>query len=222
MAKQVTDSNLAAAAALVAAASIHARARKGGAVVVAIDGRSGAGKSTLAGAVAEIVGAAVVPSDDFFAAEVPSSEWDRLSPAERVQDAIDWRRLRREAIEPLLAGKPARWRAFDFSARRPDGSYRLAAELRECAAASVILLDGAYSSRPELADLISLSVLVEAPAPVREARLRAREEDAFLREWHERWDAAEAHYFEQVRHRSSFDLIFSAGAEARPQSRPIM
>jgi uridine kinase len=198
-----------AAAVLVAAAASHALARMGGAVVVAIDGRGGAGKSTLAGAVAEIVGAAVVPSDDFFAAEIPASEWDRRSPAERAGDAIDWKRLRQEALEPLLAGKPARWRSFDFRARRPDGSYPASAELTACVPAPVILLDGAYSSRPELADLVSLSVLVEAPAPVREARLRAREEDAFLREWHERWDPAEAHYFEQVRPRSSFDLIVS-------------
>jgi uridine kinase len=200
------------AAALVAAGSTRALTRKGGPVVVAIDGASGAGKSSLASAVAGIIVATVVPSDDFFATGIPSAAWDRRSPADRVRDAIDWRRLRQEALEPLLAGEPARWKAFDFTAQRPDGSYPVASEFTECAAAPVILLDGAYSSRPELADLISLSVLVEVSAGVREARLRAREEAAFLREWHERWDAAEAYYFEKVRPRSSFDLVVSLSA----------
>lgn len=202
---------MAAAAALVAAASSHALLRRGGPVAVAIDGASGAGKSSLALAVAGIVGASVVASDDFFAAEIPSSAWDRRTAADRVRDALDWKRLRAEALEPLLAGQPARWRSFDFASRRSDGSYPRAAQWTECAAAPVILVDGAYTSRPELLDLLALTVLVEAPAALRESRLRAREAAKFLEEWHERWDPAEAYYFGQMRPRSSFDLIVSTG-----------
>jgi uridine kinase len=203
------DKQSTAAATLIAAAATHALARKGSPVLVAMDGQSGAGKSTLAAAVAGIVGAAIVPSDDFFAAGITAAAWDARSPAERARDALDWKRLRREALEPLLAGEPARWQAFDFDSQLPDGSYPLAGELTERAPAAIILLDGAYASRPELSDLISLSVLVEAPAEVREARLRGREEGGFLGEWHERWDSAEAYYFRQVRPRASFDLIVS-------------
>src|SRR5262249_39136667 len=139
-----------AAATLIAAAATHALARKGAPVLVAIDGPSGSGKSSLAAAAAEIVGGAVVPSDDFFAAEITAAQWKERSAAERARDALDWKRLRREALEPLLAGKPARWRAFDFDTQRPDGSYPPAGEFTERSPAPVILLDGAYSSRPEL------------------------------------------------------------------------
>jgi uridine kinase len=38
-------------------------------LVVAIDGRSGSGKSTVADALAQAIGAVVVPCDDFFAAD---------------------------------------------------------------------------------------------------------------------------------------------------------
>ena len=73
--------------------------------------------------------------------------------------------------------------------------------------APVIILDGAYSARPELADLIDLAVLVEAPAAVRQERLAAREEAHFLEEWHTRWNQAEDYYFSLVRPPASFDLI---------------
>src|SRR5207245_216626 len=95
-------------------------------LVVAIDGRSGSGKSTVAEAVARAIDAVIVPCDDFFAAGVSDAEWDRRTPAQRAADAIDWRRLKREALEPLRTGRPARWHAFDFSAGpRRDGTYPL-------------------------------------------------------------------------------------------------
>ena len=40
--------------------------------------------------------------------------WEARDPAVRAADAIDWRRLRTEVLEPLIAGQPARWHAFDY------------------------------------------------------------------------------------------------------------
>src|SRR5439155_548803 len=143
---------------------------------VAIDGRSGSGKSTVAEAVARAIDAVIVPCDDFFAAGVSDAEWDRRTPAQRAADAIDWRRLKREALEPLRTGRPARWHAFDFSAGpRRDGTYPLQRTPTERGPKPVVLLDGAYSARPELADVVDLTVLVEAAPTTRETRLAARE-----------------------------------------------
>jgi uridine kinase len=80
---------------------------------------------------------------------------------------------------------------------------------------TLIVLEGAYSCRPELADLIDVSVLVDVPVEVRHGRLAARAEKyhglvkakKFLDSWHSRWDAAEEYYLTQVRPRSSFDLV---------------
>jgi len=189
-------------------AAIRARSVGTQVLVVAIDGRSGAGKSTVAEAVARAVDAAVVPCDDFFAASLSDADWDRRTPEQRAADAIDWRRLRREVIEPLRSGRSARWQAFDFLAgTRPDGTYPPKATPTTLAAKPVVLLDGAYSARPELEDVVDLSVLVEASASTRETRLSAREAEDFLRQWHARWDAAEEHYFRVVRPLSSFDLV---------------
>src|SRR5207245_1859814 len=72
-------------------------------ILIALDGASGTGKSVLAALVAEVLGASVIPSDDFFAAEITDAEWEARSPIERATDAIDWRRLRRDALQPLRA-----------------------------------------------------------------------------------------------------------------------
>lgn len=179
-----------------------------GPIVVAIDGPSGAGKSTIAAALAQVLPATVVPSDDFFAAEITAAGWEARSAEERARDAIDWRRLRRLAIGPLRAGRAAIWHPFDFEAgERPDGSYTMAATTVRREPAQLILVEGAYCSRPELADLVDLTVLVDTPADVRRTRLAAREESEFLAAWHRRWDAAEAHYFTTVRPPSTFDFV---------------
>jgi para-aminobenzoate synthetase len=177
-------------------------------LLVAFDGASGTGKSTLAALVAARLGATLVPSDDFFSAQLTDADWDARSPAERATDAIDWRRLRAEALEPLLAGRPARWFPFDFSAgARPDGTYGFStwAEVRE--PKPVVVVEGAYSCRPELADLIDWSVLVDVPVEVRRRRLARREDARFLAAWHARWDAAEHWYFSHVRPESAFDRV---------------
>jgi para-aminobenzoate synthetase len=181
-------------------------------LLVAIDGPSGSGKSSLAQLISAELGAALIPSDDFFAANLTDADWEARTPAARAADAIDWRRLRAEALEPLLAGRPAQWHPFDFEAGlRPDGTYPMCAASTQREPAAVIVLDGAYSTRPELADLIDLAVLVDAPVAVRRQRLAAREELQFLAAWHARWDAAEAYYFAQVRPRASFDRVITIG-----------
>jgi len=71
----------------------------------------------------------------------------------------------------------------------------------------VIVLEGAYSCHPNIADLIDLSVLVDSPVNVCHERLAAREDREFLHSWHNRWDAAEDYYFTKVRPKCFFDLV---------------
>jgi len=72
----------------------------------------------------------------------------------------------------------------------------------------VIVLEGAYSASPPLADLIDLRVLVNVPVRERHRRLDERERDkSFLQRWHLLWDAVEEYYFSEVMPESAFDLI---------------
>lgn len=90
-------------------------------------------------------------------------------------------------------------REFDAAVLETDDFY--------AGSASVIVLDGVYSARPELADRVDLAVLVTLPEAMRRERLLAREGKEFMDAWHARWDVAEHHYFTEVRPRESFDLV---------------
>ena len=181
-------------------------------LLVALDGGSGSGKSTLGWLLKDALDAALVQSDDFFSAHIPDGEWDVRTVVEKFRDGINWRRLRTEALEPLLAGQTARWHPFDFVAGlRPDGTYGMQSSTVACEPAEVIIVEGAHTARPELADLVDLAVLVDAPLAVRHARIAAREDPDFLAQWHTRWDAVEDYYLNQVRPADSYDLVVYNG-----------
>lgn len=178
-------------------------------LLVALDGGSGSGKTTLSCWLEQSLPDAVrMPSDDFYAAHVTDAEWDAMDAAERARRGIEWKRLREGVLEPLLAGRPGKWRRFDWeSGMRADGSWGMRPEWCVLEPAAVLLLDGAYSARPELADLVDFAVLVETPLAARHRRLDAREAADFLAGWHARWDPAEALYFGSVRPPEAFDWI---------------
>lgn len=108
-------------------------------ILIALDGRSGVGKSTLAKSIAQDVSGVIVSGDDFFLGG-SDSEWDTRRTEAKVADCIDWKRLRKEALEPLLAGNLAHWHPFDFAS-----GVGLSKRVIQCDPASVIILDGAYS-----------------------------------------------------------------------------
>lgn len=168
-------------------------------LVVAVDGASAAGTSTLAATVGRRLSAGVVAGDDFYR-DLPDERRRALTPAEGVDLYFDWQRLRREALEPLRAGRAARYRPFDWRA-----GAGLAEQVVEVAPTPVIVLDGIYSGRPELGDVVDVAVLVETPAAERRRRLIARGHDNDA--WWPRWDAAENLYFGTVRPAQSYDLV---------------
>lgn len=168
-------------------------------VIIAIDGRSGAGKSTLSQTLARELDAVVIEGDDFYAGGtcVRSDE-----PASRAANCIDWTR-QRYILEGLAAGQEAQWRAFDWDAF--DG--RLCDEMTIAAPRSVVILEGVYAGRPELADLLDLRVMLTVPDEVRLARLFARE--GSIGAWEHQWHEAEDYYFEAVMPAARFDMIIS-------------
>ena len=88
-------------------------------IVFAPDGRSGAGKTTIGQRFTHLTNVAIVPLDDFYQTVIPESEWPQKTVAERLGGVFDWSRVRTEALDPLRAGKPGRWHAFDFWYGRP-------------------------------------------------------------------------------------------------------
>ncbi|MFN7165132.1 MAG: hypothetical protein ACK4P2_09980 [Hyphomonas sp.] len=165
--------------------------------MIALDGRSAAGKTLLAAALAERLEAAVIEGDDFYCGGI---EVRPERPAALVEACIDWRQ-QRLVLEALRSGQAAAWHAFDWDAF--DG--RLCEEQTVKAPRPIVILEGVYSARPELADLIDLAVMVRADEAVRESRLLARE--GVIGPWERQWYAAEEYYFEFIRPLTSFDML---------------
>jgi uridine kinase/molybdopterin-guanine dinucleotide biosynthesis protein A len=172
-------------------------------VVIAIDGPSCSGKSVLAAAVALRSGGSVLEGDDFYRASLlalSAAQRRAMSDVEVVDAVIDWERLRDEGVLPLRAGQPASFQPYDWDAN--DG--RLSSP-KIIPAAELIVVEGVYAARPELADLVDLAVYLGVDPEVRADRYAQREDDP---DWRDFWERGEVYYFSAVRPPASFDLQF--------------
>lgn len=155
-------------------------------VLVGIDGQGGSGKSTFARAVAaEIDGVLVVEGDDFYR-DMDDDARAALGPAEGVELYFDWQRLRRQVLEPVRRGDHVlRYQRYDWE-RAATGAWV------EHPMPEVVVVEGVYTLRPQLRDLVDVAVWVEASAETRWQRQLARGENSG--EWIARWVAAEDRY----------------------------
>ena len=180
---------------------------------VALDGRSGAGKSTLASVSKSLLAEQdvvmnVIEGDQFYAGG-SSQTWDSRSDADKVANAMDWRRQHTLLAELRVAGEAA-WRSFDWEA--PDWDAEPAplesrTQRLSLAGVAIVMLEGAYSARPELHEHLDLLVLLDPPADIRRQQLLDREGDAYRADWEGRWSEAEDIYFSEIMTRNKFDLV---------------
>ncbi|MCW3528566.1 hypothetical protein K6Y76_36865 [Burkholderia cenocepacia] len=170
-------------------------------VVVALDGRSGTGKSTLGLEIATVVNGTYVDQDDFFCGG-ELDQWRAVSPEIRVDKCIDWQRVLRDIVLPFRASRPIHYHPFNWDTM--DG---LDPDPITIEPSDVLILDGAYSTRAELADYLDLTVLVTLDDEIRRQRIMDREGEDWTLEWFTVWDAAEDLYFGKMRPESEFDIV---------------
>jgi molybdenum cofactor guanylyltransferase len=176
-------------------------------VVIAIDGPSCSGKSTLATAVALRSGASILEGDDFYRDTLPSltaTQREAMPDAAVVDAVIDWERLRNDGLLALRAGHAATFQPYDWDAN--DGRL---APAKTVPAADLIIVEGVYAARPELADLTDFAVYLGIDPDVRAKRYAQREADPG---WRGFWERGEIYYFSDLRPPASFDLQLDAEA----------
>jgi uridine kinase len=170
----------------VAEAAHVVAAASGRVVFIGVDGRAGSGKTTLAADIAAAVPtAAVVHVDDFAGPRVP--EWD-------------WPRLRSQVLEPLLAGRAARYQRWEWNRDVPG-------EWHEIPAGRPVVVEGVSCTRSELAAPWALQIWVDAPREVRLARALERDGAAMLPHWLEVWMPSEEAYIARERPQERVDLV---------------
>jgi hypothetical protein len=183
-------SRVAALAARLEALLAAAPARAGRIRVLAIEGPSGAGKTSLAAALSPLLGAPVLALEDVYPG------WDGLAAAvPRVRDGV---------LAPFAAGRPGRYRRWDWERGR-DGEP---VDVPEPASGRLIL-EGAGSGSRELAPYESVLVWVEAPEEVRHARAMARDGETYRPHW-DRWAAQERAQFAVHEPRARADVVVAA------------
>ena len=139
--------------------------RPDGFVRVGIDGVDGVGKTTFADALAERLRAdgrdvVRIRADDFLNPRAVRHRLGRDSPEGFFRDSYDERRLRRDVLDPFSPHGSGRYRdaALDLAADLP-----LDPPWRQAPPGSVLVLDGMFLHRDELADGWDVSVLLDAP-----------------------------------------------------------
>ncbi|WP_298459762.1 uridine kinase [uncultured Cellulomonas sp.] len=159
--------------------------RLGATRLVVVDGPAGSGKTTLAGRLAHALGAPVLHADDLLAGWGDLEGW--------------WARLDAWVLAPLAAGRPGRYRRYDWVA----GAF---AEWHDVPAGDALVVEGCGSARRAADDVAVLSVWVEAADDVRLARGLARDGEGMRPQWLA-WMAAERRHFAAERTRERADVV---------------
>ena len=156
---------------------VAARVPYGDGVRVGIDGVDGAGKTVFADQLADrlrVTGREVVrvSADDFHHVRAVRWSRDRSSAEGYFLDSYDLVALRERVLDPLGPGGDRRYRtaSHDLATDRPlDPPPRLAPP------SAVLVLDGLFLHREELAGCWELSVFLQVRFDVSVARMAARD-----------------------------------------------
>jgi uridine kinase len=157
-----------------------------GAGTVLIDGRSGAGKSVLADRLqAGWPGSAVVRLDDIYPG------WDGLAWAAE--------HIRTELLEPRAAGRPGRWRRWDWT-------VGAAAEWHTVEPGGRLIVEGVGTLTAATRALADLGIWVETPEAVRKRRALDRDGETYRPHW-QRWAAQEEAFIARHRPKAVADIV---------------
>jgi uridine kinase len=144
-------------------------------VAVAVDGFDGAGKTVLADQLAEVIGA-VDRARDVLRVSIDGFHRPRAQRVARgrgpetfYEDSYDYAAFRRAVIEPFRRGEPVTPAVNDVEADRPVHPEPVAVG-RD----TVLVVDGIFLQRPELADAWDAVVWVDVPFEVSVPRGNAR------------------------------------------------
>ena len=165
-------------------------------VIIAIEGSSASGKTTLAGKLEERFGCLVLHMDDFF-----------LRPEQRTKERlnepggnVDRERFYEEVVIPLQKGDVIEYRPFDCSTFTIQPAKAIAP-------GRLIIVEGAYSTHPELGRYYDLSVFLDIEPELQRERILKRNGQEKAEMFFNRWIPMEQKYFEAFKVKERCDIV---------------
>ena len=168
-------------------------------VLLAIDGNCCAGKTTLSQRLGSLLDANVFHLDDYFLQPHMRSPQRLSQPGGNV----DAERFLAQVLLPVSRGERATVQKYDCHADALlDPVFVLPKR--------VAIIEGAYSLHPLLAPYYTLKVFCRIDPALQESRILARNGEAALPVFRERWIPLENRYFEALDILAQCDLVVDA------------
>lgn len=165
-------------------------------VIIAVEGGSAAGKTTFGKELEQEFDCLVLHMDDFFLRPEQRTEERLAEPGGNV----DRERFYEEVVIPMQKGNAIEYRPFDCATFTVQPSEIL--ELKK-----LMVVEGAYSTHPELGKYYDLSVFLDINPELQRERILKRNSPEKAGLFFERWIPMEQKYFKAMQVRERCDLI---------------
>jgi uridine kinase len=139
----------------------------------------------------------VIELDDFYR-PIPDDKNYKISVTKIYECYFDSKRFRDLVLYPLIHGLPSRYRRYDWFTNQQ-------AEWIDLTPARFVIVDGVFSTLPELRSLYNVTVFVNTDKDVRLSRIQKR----FYKDmsWLDDWIDAENLYMENLQPIQYVDLV---------------
>ncbi|TYS59575.1 AAA family ATPase [Sutcliffiella horikoshii] len=175
--------------------------KKQSTLIVGVDGCGGSGKSTLANRLKDkFSNVTIVHMDDFY---LPSSQIIKSTPEKKPIGAdFDWKRVLNQVLEPISQNLEGRYQRYDWEKDKLTEWHTVPIE-------GIVVVEGVYSIREELANKYDYTVWVECPREIRLSRGLERDGKEALEMWENNWMISEGIYVKEHKPHERADIIFN-------------
>lgn len=179
--------------------SINSIPKKQSTLLIGIDGCGGSGKSTFANKLKDTCSnVTVVHMDDFY---LPTSQIIKTHLEKKPIGAdFDWKRVLNQVLEPIAQNQEGHYQRYDWVI---DGL----AEWHTVPIGGIVIIEGVYSIRKELAKKYDFTIWVDCPRELRLSRGLERDGEEARDMWENNWMISEDLYIEEHKPFERADLI---------------
>ena len=179
--------------------SIDLIPKKQSTLLIGIDGCGGSGKSTFTNKLKDkCSNVTIVHMDDFY---LPSSQIIKTHPEKKPIGAdFDWKRVLNQVLEPIGQNKEGNYQRYDWDTDR-------LAEWHTVPIGGIVIIEGVYSLRKELAKKYDFTIWVDCPRELRLLRGLERDGENARDVWENNWMISEDFYIKEHKPFERADLI---------------